>query len=145
LITFLTFLEITNHKTLEFIEIGNKPDLKHFWPASIRFPVFFNENILTLKKIPAIKNRMSRIYHLSAIFPPSRLKAQYFLHKLKVEGVKLDFISPHIYSNHPADFYEAVSVFRKMSAEENFIDIHLHVTELNCDQRQENIDPELIT
>ncbi len=134
-----------NSPPLLAVEIGNEPDLNHFWPPGLEdFQDFFIEVFLSLKKqFPDLKIGGPGFAMLSYKLPREALKARRFLESLRERSVRPDFLSFHIYSNHPAEYYDAPNRFREMAEQAGWGNIEEHVTEWNVMRRP--ADPELIT
>ncbi|HPG00315.1 MAG TPA: hypothetical protein PLE77_09595 [Kiritimatiellia bacterium] len=119
-----------------YVEIGNEPDNKHFWPARYEdFWPFFVTTFRELKRnMPDLKVGGPGFVVASYKVPGARQNVTRFLDYLKKEGVQPDFISFHLYSDDPAEYYDMVQFYRRETAQRGMGKVELHVSEWNTEK-----------
>jgi len=130
---------------LRYVEIWNEPDLNRFWPAGMQdFQAFFIETFLALKtEFPEIKIGGPGLAVLSYKMPSAKQRAVRFLEALKENSLSPDFLSFHLYSNHPHEFFEVVKYYRSLLEKIGIRNCELHITEWNTERKP--ADASLIT
>lgn len=115
---------------IEYIEVWNEPENSHFWTGSrIQFLQFFSALVKSLKaEFPDIKiggpGFLPTGFYIQE-FPPV------FLAHCRDNDVPLDFVSWHLYSNNPQDFFEAGAYYRSVLDEYGFEEAESHISEWN--------------
>ncbi len=126
----------------KYIEIWNEPDNKQFWPGNYEdFIPLFTETFKTLKQnFPDLKIGGPGFVVATYKAPKARKNLGMFLSYLQKEKVKLDFLSFHVYSNNPNEYYDAVNFYRNALEKAGFSNVELHMSEWNTENK--NADPD---
>ncbi len=129
-----------------YVEIGNEPDSKYFWPS-----IYTKEEFYALYSDTAIALRAA--FPTLKIGGPGVTKSGYqagigqqwtrgFLDYVKSKGAPLDFFSWHTYSNTPEDFTTGASFYQTELNNRGFTNTEQHVTEFHTTITASN-DPSL--
>jgi xylan 1,4-beta-xylosidase len=127
---------ISGFKTrFRYVEIGNEPDNRHFWPARYEdfFPFFVNVFKKLKQSMPDLKVGGPGFVVSSYKIPAQRHNVARFLGYLKQHGVQPDFISFHLYSDDPAEYYDMVQFYRREAKRHGMEKVELHVSEWNTE------------
>jgi hypothetical protein len=119
-----------------YVEIGNEPDNKHFWPGRFEdfFPVFVGVYKELEQKIPDLMIGGPGFVVASYKAPAARGNADRFLGYLRSQSIRPSFISFHLYSNDPAEYYDMVQFYRAKAKGYGMENVELHVSEWNTEQ-----------
>lgn len=131
--------------SIMYVEIWNEPDFNHFWSAGLEdFQGFFIETFLAMKReFPDIKIGGPGFAVPSYKMSSDKEKTAHFLEALKENSISPDFLSFHLYSNNPNEFYDIVKYYRSLLKNTGIENCELHITEWNTDRM--NTDISLIT
>jgi hypothetical protein len=123
----------SREKYSHYVEIGNEPETKQFWPAGFEdYLLFYKETYTALKRnFPGIKIGGPGFVIASYKIPQARSNVHRFLAFLKNNNITPDFVSFHIYSNNPAEYYDAVNFYRNACQQTGITNTALYVTEWN--------------
>ncbi|HOW43471.1 MAG TPA: hypothetical protein PLF03_07370 [Candidatus Omnitrophota bacterium] len=121
-----------------YVEIWNEPDNKQFWPGNYKdfFPYFAQTFAALKQQFPDLKVGGPGFVVASYKIPQARENVRTFLAYLKERNLKPDFISFHIYSNDPGEYYDEVLFYRREAQNAGFADCELHMTEWNTEERR---------
>jgi hypothetical protein len=125
-----------------YVEIWNEPDNKKFWPAGFEdFLPYFAQSFSALKlEFPNLKIGGPGFVVASYKIPQARKNVGDFLTYLKERGIKLDFLSYHIYSNDPSEYYDSALFYRQALERAGFTGCELHITEWNSESERSGIE-----
>ncbi|MBN2452855.1 MAG: hypothetical protein JXB40_01160 [Candidatus Omnitrophica bacterium] len=121
---------------IRYVEIWNEPDFKRFWPGDFdMFLLFFTETFSKLKKeFPKIKVGGPGFVVSTYKVPEQRAVAGHFFDYLRIRGIIPDFISFHMYSNDPAEYYDAALFYRDAALKAGIKKAKIHITEWNTER-----------
>lgn len=117
----------------QYVEIWNEPD-GSFWPGHTRleFFQFYQEAATALKlAFPELKVGGCGFTPAGYLSPAGQVYVTDFLDYVQLNGVPLDFISWHMYSNSPADYLDAAAWYREQLNNYSYGDAESHLTEYN--------------
>jgi hypothetical protein len=119
-----------------YLEIGNEPDNKRFWPTRYEefFPFFVNVFRELKRLMPDLRIGGPGFVVASYKIPAQRQNVARFLDYLKRQGVCLDFISFHLYSDDPGEYYDMVQFYRQEAKKYGMEKAELHVSEWNTEK-----------
>lgn len=122
--------------TFRCVEIGNEPDNQHFWPGRYEdfFPYFVRTYKELKRRMPDLKVGGPGFVVASYKIPALRPNVTRFLAYLKQNGVHPDFISFHLYSNDPAEYYDLVQFYRRETEKQGLAPTELHISEWNTEK-----------
>lgn len=117
------------------VEIGNEPDNERFWPGRYEdfFPFFAGVFKELKRSSPGLKVGGPGFVVSSYKIPENREKVSLFLGYLREHGIRPDFISFHLYSDDPAEYYDLVRFYRHEAARYGMEKAELHVSEWNTE------------
>ncbi len=118
---------------VQFVEVWNEPDNREFWTqgddAYIALYIAVAKEIRT--RHPAVKIGGPALTPAGVLTQRGRTLVSRFLTEVKAAGAPLDFLSWHLYSNHPEEFASAAEFYREASVKAGFGDLDQHITEWN--------------
>ena len=125
---------------VRYVEIWNEPDNKQFWPAGFEtfLPYFAGAFTALKQQFPGIKAGGPGFAAAAYKVPQGRRNVELFLSYLKEHNINPDFLSFHLYSNDPAEYYDSGVFYRQAAQNAGFSNCELHMTEWNTDTRNEN-------
>jgi len=118
-----------------YVEIGNEPDNRRFWPARYEdfFPFFAGVFRQLKQSMPGLKIGGPGFVVASYKIPAQREKVARFLGYLESHGITPDFISFHLYSDDPAEYYDIVQFYRREAKKHGMEKAELHISEWNTE------------
>jgi hypothetical protein len=118
------------------VEIGNEPDFNRFWPSGFEdFLPFYAETFVGLRsEFPDLRIGGPGFVVASYKIPDQRRRVGMFLEYLKVRNIRPDFLSYHVYSNDPAEYYDAAQFYRQACRRAGWEKTEIHLTEWNTEQ-----------
>lgn len=118
-----------------YVEIGNEPDNRKFWPAAYEdfFPYFVDTFRQLRTAFPDMKIGGPGFVVSSYKVPGQRDNVTAFLDHLKKNGIRPDFLSFHLYSDDPGEYYDIVRFYRQEAAKHGFENVELHLSEWNTE------------
>jgi|GEM_PF-1509694 len=119
-----------------YVEIGNEPDNRRFWPAPYKdfFPFFLNTFKEIKREIPELKVGGPGFVVSSYKIASAQKNVSDFLGYLKDNKICPDFISFHLYSDDPAEYYDIVNFYRKEAKKYGMEKVELHISEWNTEE-----------
>lgn len=123
-------------RRLRYIEIGNEPDNGKFWPAGFDdFLPFFAEAYSAIKKeCPQVKVGGPGFVVSTYKIHSERRNIAKFFQFLRANSITPDFVSFHLYSNDPGEYYDIVKFYREAADRAGFTGTRLHITEWNTER-----------
>lgn len=118
------------------VEIGNEPDNRHFWPGRFEdfLPVFAGVYRELKREMPDVKVGGPGFVVAAYKTPRGREKVTAFLDYLKRNGITPDFISFHLYSDDPAEYFDSVRFYRRETQARGMGAAELHNSEWNTEK-----------
>lgn len=125
-----------SRNSITYIEIGNEPDNKQFWPTGFEdFLPFFTETFHALRKeFPDIKLGGPGFVVSTYKARSQRKNIAIFFDYLNKNNITCDFISFHLYTNDPAEYYDIVNFYRDAVNRSGHANTELHITEWNTER-----------
>jgi hypothetical protein len=119
-----------------YVEIGNEPDNRRFWPGRFEdfFPVFVDTFKGLKRSLPDLKVGGPGFVVASYKVPAQRGNVSRFLACLREAGVQPDFISFHLYSDDPAEYFDMVQFYRAEAKKYGMEKAELHISEWNTEE-----------
>lgn len=118
---------------VKYVEIWNEPDNTEFWTQGQQ--AYIDLYIAVSRKIrakhPTVKIGGPALTPAGVLTSRGRAFVEEFLSAVKRAGAPLDFLSWHLYSNHPEEFASAAQTYREASIKAGFGDLEQHITEWN--------------
>jgi len=126
---------------LRYVEIGNEPDNKKFWPAGFDdfWPFFAGTFSILKKEFPGLKIGGPGFVVATYKIPSAREKIVRFFDYLHGRGIVLDFVSFHLYSNDPSEYYDLVAFYRETARKAGQGGAELHITEWNTEREKHGV------
>jgi|GEM_PF-960940 len=120
---------------LRYVEIYNEPDHPHFWKGTREeFYQLFAQTVKALKQaFLGLKIGGPGFAPTGFLTPQGQSMSRGFVEYCRAQGVALDFLSYHVYSNNPSVYVTAAEYYRKLLDANNYGSTELHITEWNTD------------
>ena len=124
-------------RPVQFVEIWNEPDNPEFWTQGEQAYIDLYVTLATAIRVryPEVKIGGPALTPAGALLPRGREFTKKFLTQVKAAAAPLDFISWHLYSNHPTEFLAAAETYREAAISAGFGDLPQHITEWNTAYR----------
>lgn len=124
-------------RPVQFVEIWNEPDNPEFWTQGEQAYIDLYVTLATAIRVryPEVKIGGPALTPAGALLPRGREFTKKFLTQVKAAAAPLDFISWHLYSNHPSEFLAAAETYREAAISAGFGDLPQHITEWNTAYR----------
>lgn len=121
---------------IRYVEIWNEPDFSHFWPRP--FAEFLD---LYAATSTALRSAFPDLriggpgFTMNVCLRQTQIdKLRQFLDRVVAQGLPLDFLSWHIYSNQPEDWATCARLVRSELDRRGLLQVEQHVTEYNTDE-----------
>ncbi len=120
-----------------YVEVWNEPDLAHFWPPGFEDSLPFLARTIGLVKerFPDLKVGGPGFVVSTYKLPDRRRLVGLYCDYLNRHGVRPDFISFHLYSQDPAEYYQAALFYREACRRAGWKNAEVHITEWNAEQQ----------
>ncbi len=120
---------------LRHAEIYNEPDSPHFWRGTrLEFFELFAQTAKALKQaFPGLKVGGPGFAPSGFLAPQGRSMSSGLVQYCRAQGIELDFLSFHVYTNNPADYAAAAAYYRNLLDANGYHATELHITEWNTE------------
>lgn len=118
---------------VRYVEVWNEPDNTEFWTQGEQ--AYIDLYLAVSKQIrakhPSVKIGGPALTPAGVLTSRGRAFTENFLNAVKKAGAPIDFLSWHLYSNHPEEFASAAQTYRDASIKAGLGDLEQHITEWN--------------
>ncbi len=128
---------------VRYVEIYNEPDNPTFWRGTqSEFYQLYAETAKALKSaFPNLKIGGPGFAPSASMAPAAQPWSRDFVSYMKTNGVPLDFLSWHIYSDSPAQFATVTDYYRNLLDTNGFTSAESVVTEFNSQDTERSGNP----
>lgn len=124
-------------RPVQYVEIWNEPDNPEFWTQGEQAYIDLYITLATAIRVryPDVKIGGPALTPAGVLLPRGREFTKKFLTQVKAAAAPIDFISWHLYSNHPSEFLSAAETYREAAISAGHGDLPQHITEWNTAYR----------